>query len=1073
MTVKIIWTSRDWAQAVADLSAEGPLPCRTVLVPKEGVAHVLRRELIRTGHLDKLPGTRFLSPQVAAAAVLRNTDVEFESGEETFRKTRLSALFRSELPLGHFPINLLRSAPGWDDAFARTISDLEGAGLRPDDIEVAGASPQLQDVLTIWRLLDNSANQSWTFQRIYLEAALALEQHAETWPFHGPVLAFAVGDLTAAEARFLRAIPQATIALLAARPVRKRYIERMEKLFGAEAAAALESAKAPRAAGSERDLLASYLFEPPVILAAPERPRSKGPDGTVDLEEHSGVEAELEASADWVARQVANGIPLEEIAILVPELDPLGCLVADRLARLPWHAGDFPVHVAGGLPFTNFAAGTRIVAVLRALRGHLAADLLADLLPALRLADGAERHLSRGAAMDLLWSLGTVGGNAAWPKGALEWSTRVEERQAELEKQLLQMEVAAENAGNEELDISVRHIKRLVADLRALRPALDALVGVSRGAVENVSLSSLWPMLREFFEQWLLQPGDVRHAVLDDRLSNLASDIACGSLAGDDALKVIEDVILSTRVPVGRFGEPAVYVGAIRGAVGLQFTAVRVIGLTEGHLPSLPREDPVISDALRETLKTRDGAKDALLPITADRALEDLHTLDVIVRNTERCIALSAPRLDMERSEREPSSVILEAAAALSRPNRATGEWGSVIPDRIALTRDAFIPAREEASRFRDELPLTEPAWQDGIAQSALGLPSRWRGIPALDLQRIDQLINDVAPGPMDGLLGDLVAELPIPGLSPEHPISASGLAQILNCPHAFLLDRLLQFEEPAAPPPQREIGQPGYGLLFHHVAAKFYAANGVAFCAHKGNLTDWFAVVDQIVDGAFQAFLKQYPLVGDGVRAQQYQRLRRDVHELLEYDWDRLKDSRVVTETTFGYPLPVQLRVGTKLLYARGRIDRIEITGQKAVIRDLKTGRAYPRIGKQANPDPGLDVQIAVYGLIAELLASEWKLSKHIEAGYAYFGRPSGERVFGEDFQTVLKPAANKWLEIAEGLLAERQFPRTPNKNDCNYCPFRPVCGDAVYARAGFLLDNSSGSIGDFAALKTAESQE
>jgi hypothetical protein len=143
-------------------------------------------------------------------------------------------------------------------------------------------------------------------------------------------------------------------------------------------------------------------------------------------------------------------------------------------------------------------------------------------------------------------------------------------------------------------------------------------------------------MLGEFFGQWLLQPGDVRHAVLDDRLSGLASDVACGSLAGDDALKVIENVILSTRVPVSRFGEPAVYVGAIRGAVGLQFTAVRVIGLTEGHLPSLPREDPVISDTLRENLKPRDCTKGALLPITADRALEDLHMLDVIVRNTER-----------------------------------------------------------------------------------------------------------------------------------------------------------------------------------------------------------------------------------------------------------------------------------------------------------------------------------------------------------------------------------------------------------------------------------------------------
>jgi hypothetical protein len=56
MAVKIIWTSRDCAQMVADLPVEGPLPCRTVLVPRERVAHVLRRELIRTDYFDKLRG---------------------------------------------------------------------------------------------------------------------------------------------------------------------------------------------------------------------------------------------------------------------------------------------------------------------------------------------------------------------------------------------------------------------------------------------------------------------------------------------------------------------------------------------------------------------------------------------------------------------------------------------------------------------------------------------------------------------------------------------------------------------------------------------------------------------------------------------------------------------------------------------------------------------------------------------------------------------------------------------------------------------------------------------------------
>ena len=68
-----------------------------------------------------------------------------------------------------------------------------------------------------------------------------------------------------------------------------------------------------------------------------------------------GLDAELEATADWVARQVANSIPLEEIAVFAPTTDPFVDLIADRLERLPWHEAIFPVHVANGLPLTHFA----------------------------------------------------------------------------------------------------------------------------------------------------------------------------------------------------------------------------------------------------------------------------------------------------------------------------------------------------------------------------------------------------------------------------------------------------------------------------------------------------------------------------------------------------------------------------------------------------------------------------------------------------------------------------------------------------------------------------------------------
>jgi hypothetical protein len=521
MQVKVVWTSRDWVDAVAELPVQEPLPCRIVLVRRERIAHALRRDLIRNGFGNVLAGTRFVTFSAAAAEVLRNAGAKFEPGEEALRTARLSALFHSQVQLRHFSRDLLRSKPGWEEAFARTISDLEGTGFCPEDLDVSGQSGRLQDVGTIWRAINDSAGSSWTVQRTYLEAAIALDDRPGTWPFWGSALAFVGGEITAAEARFLRAVPEIVVGLLASRPARERYLNRMDALLGREVGNALRSTAAPKVSGTERDLIASYLFEPPVLLADPDRLRSTGPDHTVDIEEHSGVEAEIEATADWVARQIASGTALEEIAVLVPALDPLVGLVADRLARLPWRDGSIPVHVAGGLTATCFSAGARALAVVRALRAYLAAGALADVIPALRSSATNGRHLSRGAAMDLVWSFGTVGGNPARPEGSLDWADRAAEREAELSEQLAHARAVESEASEVGLARRAIDIERLLADLQAIRPALDALVSLARLVVEGTNLTALWPRLFSFFDEWLLQPGDGPgvHIILNERLA--------------------------------------------------------------------------------------------------------------------------------------------------------------------------------------------------------------------------------------------------------------------------------------------------------------------------------------------------------------------------------------------------------------------------------------------------------------------------------------------------------------------------------------------------------------------------
>ncbi|HEV8321001.1 MAG TPA: PD-(D/E)XK nuclease family protein, partial [Myxococcota bacterium] len=985
-----VWDGDALVETLASLPAAGPLAARTVIVLHARMAHALRCALVRAGREALLAGTRFVGAGAAAAEVLLEAGVALEDGEEEARPRRLAALFRAvppRLTLRYFEAALLRAAPGWEDAFARTITDLEGAGLRP---EALPGGERWEDLGVVWRALDVEAGGAWTPARVFAEAAARLESTgAAAWPFDVPVLAVVTGDEPATRGRFLRAVPEVHFALLAARPPRARWLERVRRLYGDDLERGARIEPAPRRAASERDLLASYLFEAPEVLADSARARSAGADGTVLLETHAGVEEELEATADWVAREVLEeGTPLDEVAVLVPALDPLGGLVAARLARLSWHDGTLPVFVAGGLPATGLAAGARALAVVRALRAHLAAEPLADVLPALRMrapeqtdagrestaehagagegngggdAGPARRHLSRGAAVDLVYALGTVGGNPARPDGALEWRARAAARDRELAALVAQARGAERPEEGEQTGAAreLADLERLLADLRAVRPALEALGEVSAVALRGASLAEVWAALRGFLGEWVLLPG--AGATLPSLLdAALAATVRAAPLAGFEALRTIEEVLAGLRVAAGRHGEPAVYVGALRGAVGLRFRALRVIGLSEGRLPAAPREDPVLPEHLHAQLPE---AVAALLPGAADRSLAELHALDRVVRNATARVALSAPHVDLDRSAREPSSLFVEAAAAL-------GRGGLAIPDARALERDALAPSRAAARTFRLRAPLSEAAWQDRVATAGAAPPAAWRraGVE-LDLARMAALAPAVALadsfGPMDGALG--AAGLRLPGLGAERAISPTRLRTLLGCPHRFLFEVVLGWGQPAAAPSLGEIEPLAYGRLFHRVAERFGRAHGAAFGARRQTLEHWLAAGDALCAAAFTELLDAYPLPGEPVRRQQLDRLRRDFRAFLEYDWDgaRPRDYAAV-ERGFGYDAPLALPAGPgRVLYVRGYIDRLDREGEATLVRDLKTGRVHPRVGRAAAPDPVLDVQLGLYGLV------------------------------------------------------------------------------------------------------------
>jgi ATP-dependent helicase/nuclease subunit B len=1071
-------TLASWASAVAALPAGGPLPSRTVLVPSEAHAHALRRVLVSTGRGAALAGTRFAGPLAVAIEVLEVAGVPFAPAEDSLRPARLLSLFREDLALEHFDLELLRGTRGWDGAFARAIATLERAGLSPDDLP--RDAPLARDLAGIWSRVADDARASWSSARVLSEAAALLDRDRRAWPWAGPVLAAVTGHEDVALARFLGAIPDLTLAVRRARPASPRHLARMEALFGEGAREALAAADRPdkadpparRGDTTERDLLDAYLFAAPEALAAPDRPRSRGADGTVHLEEHAGVDAELDATAAWVARKIfEERLPLEEIAVLVPAQDFLAQLVADRVERLPFEGGSLPVYVAGGVPAVSTAAGARVAAVLHALESHLAAEALARVLPALRLDGAGDRsHLTHGEAMELAFSLGTAGGNAAHPEGALAWSVRAAARVGELEKALDHAR-SDEDSGARE----VWRLERTLRGLRAVRPALDALVGVARAAVQRASLAALWDALGGFLDRHLLAPGE--GAALLARLADELRPVCAGSLGervtGADALQVVEEHLLAMRVARGRFGAPAVYVGTIAAAAGLEFAAVRVVGLCEGVLPSHPREDPVLPERLRASLEA--AAAGRVLPAPEDRVAAQVQGLFTALRGARECVVLSAPRVDLARTEREPAALFLDAAAALARPHATTGAPAGAVPDPDALRRDAFRPARAAAAAHRAAWPVSAGDWLDRVARVAPDLPPSWlRARGALALERIDALRTASGPlGPGEGVLGEGGPFPPVPGLDPAVPISASALQQLLQCPRLFLMRRILGWREPAAAPPLREIEAAAYGSLLHRVHEELYRAHGAAIAGRAQTLSHWQATARSLADRLFVEFLSEYPLVGEEVRNRERERLRESVHAFVEYDWRGSPDRRHVgVELAFGAEEPLEIAAGGVPLHVRGFIDRVDVEGETTLVRDLKSGRPHPRIGDEAGPTPFRDVQLGLYQLAAKVLAGAWNTPRKVAAAYAYASGHGDvqERAFRDD-AGELEAATERWLASAALLLRARAFPATPHAGDCTYCPFLPLCGSEAPRRAAEgLAAEEDGALARFRDLKDGE---
>lgn len=1012
----------DWTAALAALPVEPWLPTRLALVPSEPHAHALRVALLSSApHVHA--GTRFLTLVAAARAILDHAGVAHRVGEEERRGLRLRAIFNGGLVLASYRLADLRTA-GWEEAFSTTIEQLEAAGLRPCDLTVLDDAAS-NDLATVWRALDEDAGTSWTSPRIIAEAHALLVADRRAWPFDGPVLAAVTAGLDAIDARFVMAIPRCTLGALVARPVRARAIERVRVLFGDDATTVFAPVAATDVPTDELQILTANLFTLPHELADPGRVRSSGPDGTVTLELYGGMADELEAAVHWAAVQITDySTPLQDIAIIVPVAEPLAALVADRLAELRWPGEAPPIHLACGRPATATTAGARVLATVRALESYLAPEELLELLPRLRPSSG-DGHLSPKQSRELLDLLGTIGGSRTRPHDAVLWGARLGRLDAH-------------------------------PQLALFGGALAGLVELARSMLAGADLPSLWRGLRDFVETSLITSRDLPEIVepLDHDLRALGAESFASELHGRAGLGAIGDRLRALRIDVGRYGEPAIYVGTIASAAGLPFTAVRVIGLAESSFPGTLRRDAILDPGRRHRLPTASAISDE------DYASSRLQLLSRLVGGVGARLALSAARADLAGSEREPAALFAEVGAALARPSSIDGHHGPVIPGGDELERDAFGPARFASAARARGAPPAPWCWHDRAAAGALDYPATWARIAITSPFAIM-----ACPPRLEGVLGAAVLAAELPGKAPARALSAASVRMLLECPRRFLLERVLGFRPRREPASADRIEPLAYGTLVHRIAEIFSRAHGEAFGAREQSLPHWLAAADAIAETELVRYIDTYALVGARALVVERRRLQRDIASWIEHDWCAARPVTYVGAERDFVAVPVPTASGP--LFVTGRIDRIDIDGNRTLVRDLKTGKYRGREHDGASPAVLTDLQLVLYLAVVSELGAEWNLPAAVSASYVYIDHraTTRERAFRDDAD-VLRAAGARWLDTALELLHAGLYVTTPDPGDCRWCPFAPICGDDTVTTWRTVGD-AAGALADYRELR------
>jgi ATP-dependent helicase/DNAse subunit B len=483
--------------------------------------------------------------------------------------------------------------PGFADVLARTLAEVDGALVEPDDLTEPLSGLVRRYHVELERL------QAWDRGALRRHAIRRLTSELDAWD-GSPVLAHGFEDLTAAEWRLLEALSaRAEVHVsLPYEPGRAAYASLSRTADDLAALAGDRVVELPPRATEYLPPSLAHL-ERQLFADAPER---AGLDGSVRFLEGAGTRGTLELVAEEILGYVRAGTAPEEIAVVCPSVEALRVPLTAAFASL-----GVPAAFESRAPLRSTALGRSLLSLLRfawlggerpALYAHLRSPY-----------SGLSRR-------DVDWVEGKLRG-----RGILGGDRTVE--------------ITVELRGGRGLR---------TYDLAVMEDAPVAVVRALADTMLRNAHGTLSPPLD------LRSHEDLRaHDTVARTLLELESLEASGCEIGRrEVLSSLERATVRGD-PVGAPGRVAVL--DLLRARTRRYDTVFVLGLEQGTLPRRARVEPFLGDEERRALDERRGGR----LVRPDSASRDRYLFATACTRPKRRFVLVRQAVGDEGTPREPS----------------------------------------------------------------------------------------------------------------------------------------------------------------------------------------------------------------------------------------------------------------------------------------------------------------------------------------------------------------------------------------------------------------------------------